>query len=267
MKFHARTTATAALLSSAVLLAACNKPADKPAADAKPAAEGAAGTTAVKIAGLATDKEQASYMIGLRMAKQLEQIKDEVEVDTIARAMKSSLAGEKVLMTDEQANQVEAAFGDRMRVKMMEEQMAKARKNAEAGPKFLAENAKKPGVKTTASGLQYQVVTEGTGAKPKETDVVKVQYKGTDLDGKVFDSSYDRGEPAMIPLGQVVPGWKEGILLMPVGSKYKFWIPANIGYGENPPPGAPFGPNATLAFEVELLDIVKAPPAPAPAAR
>ena len=145
--------------------------------------------------------------------------------------------------------------------------MAKARTNAEAGPKFLAENAKKPGVQSTESGLQYQVVTQGTGPKPKESDVVKVQYKGTELDGKVFDSSYDRGEPATIPLAQVVPGWREGILLMPVGSKYKLWIPSKLAYGENPPPGAPFGPNATLAFEVELLEIVKpqqpqqAPPA------
>ncbi len=264
MKSHVRNTAAVAMLSTVVLLAACNKPADKPAAAdaAKPAAEGEGAAAAVKIAGLATDKQQASYMIGMRMAKQLDQIKGEVDVDTIARAMKSQLAGEKMLMTDEQANQVEAAFGDRMRVKMMEEQMAKARKNAEAGPKFLAENTKKPGVQTTASGLQYQVVTEGKGAKAKEGDVVKVQYKGTELDGKVFDSSYDRGEPAMIPLGQVVPGWREGILLMPVGSKYKFWLPANLGYGENPPPGAPFGPNAVLSFEVELLDIVK-PPTPA----
>lgn len=266
MKFPVRTTTAAALLSTAVLLAACNnKPGDKPATGdaAKPAA--GADASAVKIAGLATDKEQASYMIGMRMAKQLEQVKGEVDVDTIARAMKSTLAGDKLLMTEEQANQVEAAFGDRMRVKLMEEQMAKARKNAEAGPKFLAENAKKPGVQSTASGLQYQVVTAGKGAKPKENDVVKVQYKGADLDGKVFDSSYDRGEPAMIPLGQVIPGWREGILMMPVGSKYKFWIPAALAYGENPPPGAPFGPNATLAFDVELIDIVsEAPAAPTP---
>ena len=265
MKSHLRTTAAAAMLSSIALLAACNKPADKAdKADAKPAAEGEAeSATAAKIAGLPTEKEQASYMIGMRMAKQLEQIKGEVNVDTIARAIKSSLAGEKLLMTDEQANQVETAFGEKMRAKQIAEMMAKARTNAEAGPKFLAENAKKPGVKTTASGLQYQVMTEGTGPKPKESDVVKVQYKGTELDGKTFDSSYDRGEPAMIPLGQVVPGWREGIQLMPVGSKYKLWIPSKLGYGENPPPGAPFGPNATLVFEVELLDIVKPPAAPA----
>ena len=126
--------------------------------------------------------------------------------------------------------------------------------------KFLADNGKKPDVKTTASGLQYQVVSEGTGPKPKATDVVKVKYKGTTLDGKEFDSTEAHGgEPAVLPLDRVIPGWSEGIHLMPVGSKYKFWIPSNLGYGEQVPPGAPFPPNATLVFEVELLDIVKAP--------
>jgi len=261
-----RTRAAVLSLATVAFLAACNKPADKDAAaaadePAKTEAEAKEGGS-LKIAGLPTEKEQASYMIGMRMAKQLEPIKDEVNVDTIARAIKSALAAEKMLMTEEQATQVEIAFGERVSAKRMAEQMAKARTNAEAGPKFLAENAKKPGVQTTASGLQYQVVTEGKGAKPKETDMVRVHYKGTDLDGKTFDSSYDRGEPAMIPLAQVVPGWREGILLMPIGSKYKLWIPAKLAYGENPPPGAPFGPNATLAFEVELLDVVQ-PPKPA----
>lgn len=256
------------LLATLGLLAACNdKPADPAAAGKAPAkgedaAAKAGDEQGLKIAGLPTEKEQASYMIGMRMAKQLEPIKDEVNVDTIARAIKSALAGEKMLMTEEQATQVEIAFGEKIQAKRLAEQMAKARTNAEAGPKFLAENAKKPGVQTTASGLQYQVIKQGDGAKPKESDVVRVHYKGTELDGTAFDNSYDRGEPAMIPLQQVVPGWREGIMLMPVGSKYKVWIPADIGYGENPPPGAPFGPNATLAFEIELLGIVE-PPQPA----
>jgi FKBP-type peptidyl-prolyl cis-trans isomerase FkpA/FKBP-type peptidyl-prolyl cis-trans isomerase FklB len=264
MKPNPRTRAALLAIATLAFAAACNKPADKPAA-AKTEPSEAAGKdeSALKIPGLPTEKEQASYMIGMRMAKQLEPVKDDVNVDTIARAIKSSLAGEKMLMTEEQASQVEIAFGEKMRAKQIAEMMAKGRKNAEAGPKFLAENAKKPGVQTTASGLQYQAITEGKGPKPKESDVVRVHYKGTDLDGKVFDSSYDRGEPAMIPLSQVVPGWREGILLMPVGSKYKLWIPSKLGYGENPPPGAPFGPNATLAFEVELLEIVKAPEQPA----
>jgi FKBP-type peptidyl-prolyl cis-trans isomerase len=246
-------------IATFAFLAACNKAADKPAEPAADKAQAADGKDdgALKIAGLPTDKEQASYMIGMRMAKQLEPLKDDVSVDTIARAIKSSLAGEKLLMTEEQASQVEIAFGEKMRAKQIAEMMAKGRKNAEAGTKFLAENAKKPGVKTTASGLQYQVITEGKGAKPKESDVVSVQYKGTELDGKVFDSSYDRGEPATFPLAGVIPGWREGLALMPVGSKYKLWVPAALGYGEAGTQGGPIGPNATLAFEVELLEIVK----------
>jgi FKBP-type peptidyl-prolyl cis-trans isomerase FkpA/FKBP-type peptidyl-prolyl cis-trans isomerase FklB len=105
--------------------------------------------------------------------------------------------------------------------------------------------------------LQYQVLTEGKGAKPQATDTVRVHYKGTLLDGKTFDSSYDRGEPATFPLNQVVPGWQEGIALMPIGSKYKFWIPSKLGYGDKGTPGGPIPPNATLVFEVELLDIAK----------
>jgi hypothetical protein len=133
--------------------------------------------------------------------------------------------------------------------------MADAKKNLEDGQKFMAENSKKPGVVTTASGLQYQVLTEGKGAKPSVTDAVSAHYKGALLDGKTFDSSYDRGEPATFVLGQLVPGWQEGIALMPVGSKYRFWIPSKLAYGEQ---GAgPIGPNQTLVFEGELLDIVK----------
>lgn len=248
----------AALPAIALAVSACKPQDGKPAA-AKPDAAAQATKDPDAIPGLSTEKERVSYMVGMSMAKSLEPMKDEVDVDTIAKAIKASLAGEKLLMTDEQAQKVSEAFGDKMRAKQMADMMAKARKNSEDGAKFLADNARKPGVTTLPDGLQYQVVTEGKGAKPKASDVVKVHYKGTTLDGKTFDSSYDRGEPADIPLGQVVPGWREGIMLMPVGSKYKLWIPSVLAYGENPPPGAPFGPNATLAFEIELLDIVKAP--------
>src|SRR3546814_376928 len=141
-----------------------------------------------------------------------------------------------------------------MQQKQAEESAAKARKNSAEGEEFLATNKTKPGVKTTASGLQYQVLRAGNGAKPQATDTVRVHYLGTLLDGTKFDSSYDRNEPAQFALNQVIPGWTEGVALMPVGSKYKFWIPGNLGYGER---GAgPIGPNSTLVFEVELLDIV-----------
>ncbi len=127
--------------------------------------------------------------------------------------------------------------------------------NKAAGEKFLAENGKKPNVKTTASGLQYEVLTEGKGqAHPAATDNVTVHYKGTLLDGSEFDSSYSRGEPAAFPLNAVIPGWTEGVQLMTEGAKYKFYIPANLAYGENGA-GGKIGPNEALIFEVELIKI------------
>ncbi len=259
-KISPRNTALIAATALTLLVAGCNKPADKPAAD-KPAAAAADAkpVDGKVIPGLATEKEQASYMIGMMMGKQLEPMKDEIDLDTIVKAIKSTLAGEKLLLDDKQAQAVSQAFGERMQAKQIAKALADAKTNLEAGQKFLAENAKKPGVKTTASGLQYLVVTEGKGPKPKATDVVRVHYKGALLDGKTFDSSIDRGEPVTFPLDGVVPGWQEGIQLMPVGSKYTLWIPGNLGYGEKGTPGGPIGPNATLVFDVELLDIVKKP--------
>lgn len=205
--------------------------------------------------GLPTEKEQASYMIGMITGKNLEPMKDEINVDTLVKALRSSLAGEKLLLTDEQAQTIGESFGQKMQAKQIAKMMADAKANQEKGDKFLAENGKKPGVVTTASGLEYQVLTEGTGAKPGPKDGVKVHYKGTLLDGKTFDSSYDRGQPAVMPLEGVIPGWSEGLQLMKVGGKTKFWIPAKLAYGEQAPPM--IGPNQVLVFEVELLDIVK----------
>ncbi|MFD0738067.1 FKBP-type peptidyl-prolyl cis-trans isomerase [Lysobacter koreensis] len=260
MKFFphvsARHVAALSLVSLSLAMVAC-KPGDK--ADAAKTAdattEGKDG--ALAIPGLATEKEQASYMIGMAMGKQLTPIKDEVDPDVIMKAIKSTLAGEKLLLDEKQAQQIGETFGQKMQAKQIAKMMADAKKNLADGQAFLAANAKKPNVKTTASGLQYEVLTEGKGAKPKPTDAVSAHYKGTLLDGKTFDSSYDRGQPATFQLTQVVPGWQEGIQLMPVGSKYRFWLPASLGYGEKGTQGGPIGPNATLVFEVELLDIVK----------
>lgn len=128
-------------------------------------------------------------------------------------------------------------------------------KNAKAGQDFLAENAKRDSVKVTPSGLQYEVLQEGTGAKPTATSTVKVNYEGKLIDGTVFDSSYERGEPISFPLNRVIPGWTEGLQLMSVGSKYRFYIPSELAYGEQGTPGGPIGPNCALIFEVELLGI------------
>lgn len=258
MKSSLRTPLILLAAASLAVLATSCKPGDKAAAD-KTAATADKNAGAKAIPGLPTEKDQVSYMIGMAMAKQLDTAKDEIDVDVIAKAIKTSLAGQKkeLLLTDQQAAEIAQAFGQKMQAKQMAKMMADAKTNLAAGEAFFATNAKVPGVQTTASGLQYQVVTEGKGAKPQPTDTVRVHYKGTLLDGKTFDSSYDRGEPASFPLNQVVPGWQEGIALMPVGSKYKFWIPSKLGYGEKGTPGGPIPPNATLVFEVELLDIAK----------
>ena len=129
-----------------------------------------------------------------------------------------------------------------------------ADENAKASADFLAENAKKDGIKVTESGLQYEVITEGDGASPKATDVVKVHYEGTLISGQIFDSSIKRGEPVEFPLNQVIPGWTEGVQLMKVGSKYRFFIPSNLAYGEQGA-GGMIAPNSALVFEVELLEI------------
>ncbi len=255
MKSSLRIPLTLLAAASLAVLATGCKPGDKTATDK---ASASADKSAVKpIPGLPTEKDQVSYMIGMAMAKQMDMAKDEIDVDVIAKAIKASLAKQKMLLTDQQASEIAQAFSQKMQAKQMAKMIADAKTNQAAGDAFFAKNAKVPGVQTTASGLQYQVITQGTGAKPTATDTVKVQYKGTLLDGKTFDSSYDRGEPASFPLNQVVPGWQEGIALMPVGSKYKFWIPSKLGYGDKGTPGGPIPPNATLIFEVELLDIAK----------
>jgi FKBP-type peptidyl-prolyl cis-trans isomerase FkpA/FKBP-type peptidyl-prolyl cis-trans isomerase FklB len=152
---------------------------------------------------------------------------------------------------------VQQAFGQKLQAKREAEMQAAAQKNREEGEAFLAANKGKPGVETTASGLQYKVETAGNGPRPASTDTVKVHYTGTLLDGTKFDSSVDRGQPAQFALNAVIPGWTEALQLMPVGSKYTLWIPSDLAYGDRGTPG-PIGPNATLKFEVELLEIVQA---------
>ena len=251
----------AAAIALALTAAGCDKLGDKAATDKNDTAAETATTTDAKadkaIAGLETRKQQVSYMVGMSIGKNLEGIKDEIDVDVVEKAMRTMIAGEKPLMDEKQAQEVGAAFQQEMQIKQIAKPAAEGKKNLEEGATFLAANAKKPGVQTTASGLQYQVVSEGAGPKPKAEDVVRVHYTGTTLDGETFDSSHDRGEPATFPLAAVVPGWQEGIQLMPVGSKFTLWVPGKLGYGDKVPPGAPIGPNATLVFDVELLEIVK----------
>ena len=220
-----------------------------------PAAKGDDAPIVPGIAGLETGKKQVSYMIGQDMGKSLSVIKDEIDLEVLTQAIADQFAGKESKLTAEQALKVQETFTAAIQAKQAAEAEAKAAKGKEEGAAFLATNKDKPGVKVTESGLQYQVVRAGNGPKPTSTDVVRVHYKGTLLDGTVFDSSYDRGQPAEFGLGQVIPGWSEGVALMPVGSKYTFWIPAELGYGEAG--GGPIPPNAMLTFEVELMEIVK----------
>jgi FKBP-type peptidyl-prolyl cis-trans isomerase FkpA len=264
MKLSRNLTLAVATASCALALVAC-KPIDKDAAkgDAK-TAEAGKTDGADKIAGLPTEKDQVSYMIGMDIGKSLKPMKDEVDMATLQRAISDVFADKKPLLNEEQAMKVMQGFAQKMQAKQQEEMAkkqaemeAQGKKNVAAEATFLAGNGKKEGVVTTASGLQYQVLTAGKGAKPKAADSVKVHYTGTLLDGTKFDSSYDRKEPAQFVLNSVVPGWTEALQLMPVGSKYKLWIPAKLGYGEQGTPGGPIPPNSTLVFEVELLEIVK----------
>jgi FKBP-type peptidyl-prolyl cis-trans isomerase FkpA len=206
---------------------------------------------------LKTEKDKVSYMVGMDVGKGLASIKDEIDMAVVIQALQASVKGDKTALTQEEALKVRQEFMTKLQAKRAAEEKAKAETNKKSGDEFLAKNKAKKGVTTTASGLQYEVLKAATGPKPKDTDTVQVHYTGTLLDGTKFDSSVDRGEPATFPLKGVIPGWTEGLQLMPVGSKYKFYIPSALAYGENGP--GPIGPNATLTFEVELIKIV--PPA------
>nr|WP_321522744.1 FKBP-type peptidyl-prolyl cis-trans isomerase [uncultured Macellibacteroides sp.] len=206
-----------------------------------------------KSANLKSAIDSASYAIGVSTGagykENLKTLPDSANVDALIAGFTEALKGQKTSMTPEAAQ----AF---LQTYFMEASAKQATKAKEEGDKFLAENKTKEGVITTESGLQYKVITEGKGVKPTATDKVKVHYKGTLLDGKVFDSSIERGEPAEFGVGQVIKGWTEGLLLMPVGSKYTFWVPSELAYGERGA-GQDIKPNSVLVFEVELLEIVK----------
>ncbi len=201
---------------------------------------------------LVTQDDSASFILGYKMGENLKQQSVPVKPELIFKGLSAGMAGTASPMSDTVMNAVMMSFQVRMMGIQHQKDSAAAITNSGTGAKFLADNKGKDGVKTTSSGLQYKVIKEGTGPHPKATSQVTVHYKGTLLDGKQFDSSYDRGQPATFALNQVIPGWTEGVQLMNTGAKYQFWIPGELGYGpQGSPPTIP--PNATLVFEVELI--------------
>jgi len=216
------------------------------------------GTTTAKTPvplTLKTQKDKASYAIGLNIGKSMK--KDAVDIDTsiLLRGLKDGLAGSKPLLTDDEARASMVALQTDLRKKQEEKMLVQGEANKKAGEAFLSENKTKDGVVTLPSGLQYKILTEGTGPKPAATDTVVCNYKGTLLDNTEFDSSYKRGQPATFPVSGVIKGWTEALQLMPVGSKWQLFIPSDLAYGARGGPGGGIGPNATLVFEVELMSI------------
>jgi FKBP-type peptidyl-prolyl cis-trans isomerase len=177
----------------------------------------------------------------------------DLDLEALFEAVRASYNDEPLAITPEEAATIREEFIAKRRAQAEVERQSAAADNAAAGEKFLLENRTREGVIVTESGLQYEVLTMGDGAKPAATDTVTVHYQGTLLDGTEFDSSYSRNQPATFQLDKVIPGWTEGVQLMPVGSKFKFYIPSDLAYG--PSGGGPIGPNATLIFEVELLGV------------
>ncbi|GEA08760.1 peptidyl-prolyl cis-trans isomerase [Alteromonas sp. KUL42] len=219
-----------------------------------------ANTTSVSAEEMTNSQKQA-YAMGASMglfvsnrAEQQEQLGMSLDKEALKQGFNDGLA-DTLKFTPEQIQQIAQEGEEAIRAKQQEMAAQAAEKNVEAGIAYLEENGKRDGVVTTESGLQYEVLTEGTGASPVATDVVKVHYRGTLLDGTEFDSSYKRGEPAEFPLNRVISGWTEGVQLMKEGAKYRFHIPSELAYGQRST--GSITPNSTLIFDVELLEVVK----------
>ncbi|MGS2718422.1 FKBP-type peptidyl-prolyl cis-trans isomerase [Eionea flava] len=241
----------AAVTAATLVLAACG-------ADKAPEEAPATDTAATEEASpLSTLDQRLSYIVGENMARQFSSDGITLDTDTLALAVADVAAGSESRLSEEDKRNTIQEIQTRAQEKQKAENDALAAANKEAGAAYLAANATKEGVVTTASGLQYKEVTAGDGETPTENDTVTVNYKGTLVDGTVFDSSYDRGQPATFPVSGVIPGWIEALQLMNVGDKFELAIPSDLAYGPGGT-GPVIGPNATLIFEVELLEIQRA---------
>ncbi|MEQ9401225.1 MAG: FKBP-type peptidyl-prolyl cis-trans isomerase [Longimicrobiales bacterium] len=233
MRFPSR----AALLGAAVVFSACQA--------------GGGGTAA-----LDTDDQKASYAIGLDMGRNLQPAESRLDMDALLRGLRDAMAENEPALPQEELNTALQVFSQAIQAEQAAQRDSMATANAEAGEAYLAENAAKEGVTVTESGLQFEVLEPGTGATPTAEDNVRLNYRGTLIDGTEFDSSYTRGEPATFPVGGLIPGFTEGLMMMQVGGSYRMVIPSDLAYGPQGSQGA-IGPNATIIFEVELLEVVE----------
>ena len=213
---------------------------------------------------LETNKDKVSYSIGLDLGKYLINMKGKIDFDILKQGLDDGFAGTEPRLSQEEMTSAQEEFAATLQAEQEAQLEEMKQKNSAAGQAYLEENKNKEGISTTDSGLQYEVLVAGDGEKPTAEDTVKVDYVGTLIDGTEFDSSIKRGEPVTFPVGQVIPGWTEALQLMPVGSKYRVTIPANLAYGEA---GAPpvIEPNSVLVFEIDLLSIEEPPAEAAPA--
>jgi FKBP-type peptidyl-prolyl cis-trans isomerase len=203
---------------------------------------------------LKTQKDKFSYSLGMKMGESLHKQSVPVDPAIFARGLKDGLAGGKTQLSDDEAQAAIMQVQNEMRQKQQEKMQAEGAANKKEGEAYLAANKTKDGVVTLPSGLQYKILTEGTGPKPTASDTVVCNYRGTLINGTEFDSSYKRGQPATFPVGGVIKGWTEALQLMPVGSKWQLFIPSDLAYGERGP-SPEIGPDSTLIFEVELMSI------------
>ncbi len=204
--------------------------------------------------GLKSQEDKVSYSIGLSVGRNLKRQGIAVDPDPFLLGVRDAMGGAEPRLSNEEMRAVMHAFQTQMREKQEQDRAAKAKANQDAGRAFLDANKGKKGVVTTTTGLQYRVLTAGTGASPTMQDTVTAHYKGTLLDGTVFDSSYARGQPAQFPVNGVIPGWSEVLQLMKAGGKWRVWIPSELAYGAHGA-GERIGPHATLIFEIELIKV------------
>jgi FKBP-type peptidyl-prolyl cis-trans isomerase FklB len=213
----------------------------------------AAKNGGVKVTSSSTELQKVGYGFGYMMGKGNRETVNDLDMEAFVSGFRDGYGGKDSTLTDEEIRATFMAYKQRREAEEVQAAAKLGAENTKTGTAFLVENGKKAGIKTTASGLQYEVLTEGTGASPKATDQVKVHYEGKMLDGTVFDSSVARGEPATFPLNQVIPGWTEGVQLMKEGAKYRFFIPSALAYGETGASTIP--PNSVLIFDVELIKV------------